>query len=126
MAIVWTDVGQAQAVDVLDPNTRAAVSTTYYGHWGSSATAPAVSQTALVSANAEARAAATVTQPAANKVLYSFTMTATGTRTVQEVGVFDANAAGNMILRGTHGSLTLETGSAVAYALGNTLKDSSE
>ena len=126
MAIVWTDVGQAQGVDLLDPNTRGAVSTSYFGHWGSSATAPAVTQTTLVSANAESRAAATITQPAANKVLYSFTMVATGTRTVQEVGVFDASTNGNMILRGTHGSLTLETGSSVAYALGNTLKDSSE
>lgn len=126
MAIVWTDVGQAQAVDLLDPNTRGAVSSSYYGEWGSSATAPAVTQTALVSANAEARAAVTVTQPAANKVLYSYTMTATGTRTVQETGVFDASSTGNMILRGTHGSLTLESGSSAAYALGNTLKDSSE
>ena len=126
MAIVWSDVGQAQCVDLLDPATRGAVSTTYYGEWGSSATAPAVTQTALVSANAEARSATTNTQPAANKVLYSYTITATGTRTVQETGVFDASTVGNMILRGTHGSLTLESGSSVAYAVGLTLKDSSE
>lgn len=126
MPAVWTDVGQAQAVDLLDPATRSGISATYHIHWGSGVTAPAVTQTALVTALAEARVAATVTQPAANQVQYVGTITATAARTVNEAAVFDASTAGNMIIRGTHSTLNIETGDRVEYTFTNTLKDSSE
>ncbi len=123
---VWTDVGQAQSVDLLDPATRAAVATTNHVGWGSSGTTPLVTDTVLGSANAEARTAATITQPAANQLQWAATITATGARTVQEVGVFDASTNGNMLVHAVHGSLTLASGSAVAYTITLTMKDSSE
>lgn len=126
MPIVWTDVGQQQAADLHDPATRAGVSTTYYGGWGSSATAPAVTDTALGSENAEARDACTISQPAADTVRYLFTIEATGNRTVNEFGVFDASAVGNLIIRGTLSTLNIETGDRVEFTVDLTFKDVSE
>lgn len=125
----WTDAGQAYAIDLLDLNTRAGVAGTYYGAWGSGATTPAVGDTALVSENAEARTsipAGSMSQPAADTVRWVYTIVATGTRTVQETGVFSAAAAGICHVRIVHGSLALESGDQVTYTVNLRLKDTSE
>lgn len=126
MPIVWTNNGQANAVDVLDPATRGAQVSTYYGGWGSGATAPAVAQSALVSENAEARVAATVSQPAADTLRWLWEVTATGNRTVNEFGVFTASSAGVMLIRGTLSTLNIETGDRVEFTIDLTFKDVSE
>lgn len=127
---VWTDVGQAWAIDQLDKNTAvAAASFSYYGNWGSGSTTPAVTDTTLVSENAESRvaiAAGAMSQPASDTVRWTFTQTATGTRTVQEEAIFSASSAGNMYIRVVHGSLSLESGDQVAYTNNLQQKDSSE
>lgn len=126
----WTDVGQAFAVDQLDKNTAvAAASFSYFGAWGSGSTTPAVGDTALVSENAESRtsiAAGAMSQPATDTVRWTYTIVATGTRTVQETGIFSASSAGNMHIRIVHGSLALESGDSVAYTVNLRLKDDSE
>lgn len=126
MAIVFTDAGQAHVVDVLDAATRGAQATTYYGAWGSASTAPAVSQTALGTENAESRVASTQSQPAANTWRNLFEITATGNRTVNEFGVFNAATTGTMLIRGTHSTLNIETGDRVEYTVDLVLKDTSE
>lgn len=122
---IWTDLGQNLTIDLLDPATRAGVTTTYTIAWGSSATAPAVTQTALGTENPEARVSATVTQPAVDTIRYVGTITATGNRTVQEAGVFYA-AGSNMKLRGVHALLNIETGDRVEYTFDLRLKDNLE
>jgi hypothetical protein len=126
MPIVWTNNGQANAVDVLDPATRGAQVTTYYGGWGSGATAPAVTQTALVSENAEARVVTTVSQPAADTLRWLWEVTATGNRVVNEFGVFTAATAGIMLIRGTLSTLNIETGDRVEFTVDLLFKDISE
>lgn len=126
MAIVYTDAGQGHTVDVLDAATRGAQVTTYYGAWGSGVTAPAVTQTALVTENAEARVATTQSQPAANIWRHLFEITATGNRTVNEFGVFTASTVGTMLIRGTHATLNIETGDRVEYTVDLVFKDVSE
>ncbi len=124
----FTDVGQAWAIDQLDDNTATA-SPTYYIGWGSGSTTPAVGDTALVSENAEARTqivAGSQTQPSADTLRWTGAITATGTRTVQEVGVFSASTTGNMYIRIVHGSLALESGDSVTYQINLRLKDDSE
>lgn len=127
---VWTDKGQEFAIDQLDKNTAvAAASFSYFGAWGSSATTPAVTDNALVSENAEARTsipAGSMSQPAADTVRYTYTITATGSRTVQETGVATASTVGNFHNRIVHGSLTLVSGDSVAYTTNLRLKDTSE
>lgn len=125
---VWTNVGQAFAIDQMDDNTATA-SPAYYGAWGSGSTTPAVGDTALVSENAEARTqilAASQSQPASNTIQWVYSITATGTRTVQETGIFSAASSGNMYIRIVHGSLALESGDEVTYTIQLLLKDVSE
>ena len=44
--VIWTDVGQAFAIDQLDDNTASATPV-YYGAWGAGTATPAVGDTAL-------------------------------------------------------------------------------
>lgn len=126
----WTDKGQAFAIDQLDKNTAvAAASFSYFGAWGSGSTTPAVTDNALVSENAEARtsiAAGAMSQPATDTVRWTYTIVATGSRTVQETGVATASSAGDFHTRIVHGSLALESGDSVAYTTNLRLKDTSE
>lgn len=126
----WVDNGQAFAIDQLDKNTAvAAASFSYFGAWGSGSTTPAVGDTALVSENPEARTsipAGSMSQPAADTVRWTYLITATGSRTVQETGIFSASTTGTMYVRIVHGSLSLESGDTVSYTVNLRLKDSSE
>lgn len=113
---IFTDAGQGHVTDRLTANTA---STTYYVAWGSGSTAPAVTQTALVTENAESRATCTtsrVTTQSTNDTMRNVgTITATANRTVNEAGIFTASTAGTMVLRGTHATLNIETGDMVQY-----------
>ncbi len=125
----WTDVGQGYTIDLMDLNTRSGVSALYFGAWGSGATTPAITDTALVTENAEARTAilaANITQPTSDTVRFVYIIVATGTRTVQETGVFSASTAGICHIRIVHGSLALESGDQVTYTVNLRLKDDTE
>lgn len=126
----WTDNGQAFAIDQLDKNTAvAAASFSYFGAWGSGSTTPAVTDNALVSENPEARTsipAGSMSQPAADTVRFVYLIAATGSRTVQETGIFTASTVGNCHARIVHGSLSLESGDQVTYTVNLRLKDVSE
>lgn len=125
---IWTNVGQAFAIDQLDDNTASA-SPTYYGAWGAGSTTPAVGDTALVSENPESRTqilAAAQTQPTADTISWEYVIVATGSRTVQETGIFSAATTGDMYIRIVHGSLALESGDQVTYTVNLTLEDESE
>lgn len=126
IGIVWTNNGQGFAIDALDPATRAALTTTDHIAWGSSATTPVVADSALIAENPEARTTATISQPASDTIRYVGTIVATGARTVQEVGVFSASAAGVCKIRAVHGSLSLETGDSVQYTINLLVKDLTE
>lgn len=121
MAAAFTDAGQSKVVDVLTTDN-----TIRHVGWGSDGTAPAVAQTALIAANPEARTAGTISQPVENTHRVVATIEATGVRTVQEVGLFDAATAGNMMVRGTHTSRSLVSGDQVRYTVDLVFKDSSE
>lgn len=126
-----TDVGQGWIVDQLDKNTAvAAASFSYFGAWGSGSTTPAVGDTALVSENAEARTAIAAgnmsqqtTQSTGDTVRWVYVIVATGTRTVQETGIFSASTVGNMYIRIVHGSLALESGDQVTYTVNLQITD---
>lgn len=122
---IFTNLYQNLTVDLLDPATRAGVTTTYTVAWGSGSTAPAVTDTALVSENPETRVSATVSQPAVDTIRFVGTITATANRTVQEAGVFYATGA-NCALRGTHALLNIETGDRVEYTFDLRIRDANE
>lgn len=116
---IYTDAGQAHTTSRLLANTG---STTYYVAWGSGSTAPAVTQTALITENPESRAGMDATFPTQvttqstnDTARFQGTITATGNRVVNEAGIFTASSAGTMLMRGTHATLNIETGDKVQY-----------
>lgn len=122
MPIIWTDAGQAHAVDCLDPATRGAQTSTYYGSWGSGSTAPAVAQTTLVTEHNESRVAATISQQtvqsAGDTIRYLWEVTANANKTAREFAVFTASSGGSMLVRGTLTSDTpIESGDRVEFTI---------
>jgi hypothetical protein len=91
---------------------------TYLG-WGTGTTAPAVTDTALQTASAEAR-----TNGTASKITTTFTndtlkvvgtITSASGQTISEVGLFDASTAGNMYIHGVFTGVVLSTGDAIQF-----------
>ena len=130
----WTNKGQEFAIDQLDDNFATA-SPTYFGHWGNNATTPAVTDTTLLGPNDEDRTAipaGSQTQPATDTIRFVYTIIATGSRTVQETGIFSTagtgtpKTGGDLYIRIVHGSLALESGDQVTYTVNLRLKDDSE
>lgn len=118
---VFSDAGQAKVVALLLSNA-----TVKHIGWGSSSTAAAVGDTTLVSANPESRTSGTISNPATNTHRVVGTVEATASRTVAEVGLFDASTAGNLCVRATHTSRSLIAGDQIRYTIDCVFKDSSE
>lgn len=89
--------------------------------WGTGTTAPAAGNTALQTPASEARVSGTrsiVTTNVANDTYQVVaTITATGTKTISEAGLFDALTSGNMYLRGTFTGIPLEADDAIAFTI---------
>jgi len=97
--------------------------------WGSSGTAAAATDTALGSTTGatESRTAGTssivTTTNTSDTYQVVGTITATGTPTVQEVGLFDAigtgnpPTGGNFFLHANHGSTVLAVGETITYTI---------
>lgn len=98
MATVLTTVGKAQIVDLIDGTV--AVTADYIG-WGTGAGTAAVGDTDLFTAATEARVSATRSQPSADKIRWVATLTADGTKTITNAGVFDGAGSGSPPSGGT-------------------------
>lgn len=118
MAYVVTNAGRAIVTNLL--SGLGGTVPKYLG-WGSGTSAAAAADTALGSEYGEARTTATVsrvtTSVANDTMRISGTITAGGTRTVTEVGVFDAASSGNMAIRGVHAAVGLSSGEGIAYTI---------
>lgn len=108
------------AISGLVGNTGAQTAFTYLAV-GTGSTAAAISQTALVAEISDsglARAAATVsrvTTTQTNDTLrLVYTWTASGTKTVEECGIFNASSSGVMLGRKVTGSQSLISGNLLA------------
>ena len=98
--------------------------------WGVGATgAAAVTNTALESAAAEARAtgdSSRVTSTVANDTYQVVgTLTAEAVRAIKEAGLFDALADGNMFLRGTFDVINLNTDDSIVFTVKTAFSDGS-
>jgi hypothetical protein len=112
-----TTAGKTATAARLTGNTVLAVS---HLAIGSGTTAPAVGQTALVTETA--RVAVSSGTNAANVATFVATIPAgTGTGTVEEIGLFNANAAGTMYARALTGSIGKPAGLALQFTWTMTL-----
>lgn len=82
-------------------------------HWGTGTTAENVSQTALITPASEARVNGTMSSPSANVFRVVGTLTADGSKTISEAGVFDANSAGTMLIRALFTGIPLLAGDQI-------------
>lgn len=95
--------------------------------WGTSATAEAATQTALVAPATEARVAGTSSQVTTTTTSDTYqvvaTLTSAGAQTIQEVGLFDSVGSGspatggNMYIRAVHGAMTLAASDSITYTI---------
>ncbi len=104
MAAVYTTVGKALMVDILDGTTSVP---TFYIAWGTGSGTAAVGDTTLFTEASEARVVATVTQPATNTLMFTGSLTANANKTITNAGVFDASSGGTLILKSSGFSLMI-------------------
>lgn len=115
MATVFTQVGEELITDYLDGS--ASVPANWYVHWGTGAGAAAKGDTALTTPGSEARVIGTATQPLADQNQWVATLTADGTKTITEAGLFDASTAGNMMIRGDFTGIPLTSGDKIEFTI---------
>lgn len=122
-----TNVGKKHWVDVFVPSTRSGKATVYKGGWGSGNATPALANTILTE-HPETRVTTTctaqTTSTTGDTVRHVWVVTATANRSVEEAGVFDAATAGDMIYRGVHALLNIETNDQVTYTFNDRVADS--
>lgn len=90
--------------------------------WGTSATAAAdVTDTDLEAEGTESRVEGTVTRQTTTVANDTHqvvaTLTADGTKTIKELGIYDAATLGNLYLRATFADIGLNSGDAVAFTI---------
>lgn len=85
--------------------------------WGTGAGTAAKGDTTLFTEASEARVAATVSQPASDKNQWVGTLTANGAKTITNAGLFDAAAAGNLIVKGDFTGIVLATNDKIEFTI---------
>lgn len=109
MADIYTDVGENFTVDQLDAFG------TYYVGWGTGAGTAAKTDTTLFTEASETRVATTDSQPASNTMQWVGTITATGTKTITNAGIFDAVSSGNLIVKSDFTGIALNSGDSIQF-----------
>ena len=109
MADIYTDVGEDFTVDQLDAFG------TYYVHWGTGAGTAAKTDTTLFTAASETRVATTDSQPSSNIMQWLGTITADGTKTITNAGIFDASTSGNLIVKSDFTGVALTSGDKIEF-----------
>ena len=116
MAVHFVDVGKQWVVDKLDDSQA---STMNRIGWGTGGGTTAESDTTLFTEASETRATGTVSQQTTTVTGDTYrvvgTLTATGTKTITNAGLFDAATTGNMLIKGDHAGVPLLTGDSIEY-----------
>lgn len=92
-----------------------------YVAWGTGAGTAAQSDTTLFTEASEARVAGTSTQQTTTQTNDTYqvlgTLTANGTKTITNAGLFDASASGNMALKGDFTGVVLALNDQIAFTM---------
>ncbi len=115
MADVYTQAGEELVVDILDGTVG--VPATWYGHWGTGAGTHDKASTDVFTPGSESRASCTMSQPAADKTRWVFTLTADAGKTITNGGVFSASTGGTLIVAGDHTGIPLSAGDKIEYTV---------
>ena len=112
MADIYTQAGEEVIVDLID-NTVATF--TPFVAWGTGAGTMVKGTTVLFVEASEARVAATLSQPAADKNQMLGTIVADGTKTITNAGIFDASTAGNLVLGSDFGGVAVVINDSIEF-----------
>ncbi len=115
MASVFTDVGENLTTDLWDGTIS--VPTNWYVAQGTGVAGAVKGDTALGTESAESRVVTTDTQPSADQNQHVGTITATGTRAITEVGLFDAATTGNMPVRADFTAINVVSGDKIEFTI---------
>ena len=112
MSVVLTTVGKDWIVDKLDEtlSTNADWIT-----WGSGTGTAAVGDTDIFGAVSEARVQGVMSQPSADVFQCVGTMTADGTKTITNAGLFTASAAGTLVIHGDFTGVDLNANDQIQF-----------
>lgn len=113
MADIFTDVGETLVADYVDGTASAP--TNWHIAWGTGAGTAAKGDTTLFTEASEARVIATESQPAANQNRFVGTITADGTKTITNAGVFDASTVGNMLLKSDFTGIAVNASDTIEF-----------
>ena len=109
MADVFTSVGEAHVVDQID-----AFGAHYVG-WGTGAHTAGKGNTTLTTEASESRVSTTDTQPSADKFQAVATITADGTKTITEAGLFTASTNGVLFLDSSFSGIAVDSGDKIEF-----------
>ena len=94
-----------------------AVPADYYVGWGTGAGTAAKGDTTLFTEASESRVAATMSQPAADTNRAVAEITAAGTKTITNAGLFSASTGGTLIVHGDHAGIGVDAGDKIEYTI---------
>jgi len=118
MATVYCSSGEAAVVDLIDGTSGTHLDATNAKiGWGAGAGTAAKGDTTLFTEASEARVAVVASQPAADKNRWVATLTADAGKTITNAGVFDAAAAGNLIVKGDFTGIVLALGDKIEFTI---------
>ena len=118
MASVYTQAGEEVVVDLIDGVSSAQLDAANAKiAQGTGAGTAGKGDTTLFTEASEARVATTISQPAADQNRWVGTITADGTKTVIEAGLFDAVSAGNLIIHGDFAGIAVVANDKIEFTI---------
>ena len=118
MATIYTQAGEEKVVDLIDGTVATVLSTANAKvGWGTGAGTAAKGDTTLFTEATESRVVPTVSQPTADKNQWVGTLTANGAKTITNAGLFDAAAAGNLIVKGDFTGIVLALNDKIEFTI---------
>lgn len=118
MATVYTQAGEEKVVDLTDGASAVVLSTANAKiGWGTGAGVAAKADTTLFTEASEARVVPTITQPTADKGQWVGTITANGAKTITNAGLFDAAAAGILVVHGDFTGVVLALNDKIEFTI---------
>lgn len=118
MATVYTTAGKAVIPDLIDGTSAVHLDATNAKiAWGTGAGTAAVGDTALFTEATEARVAAVISQPTADKNQWVATITADGAKTITNAGLFNAATGVTLFIHGDFTGIVLALGDKIEFTI---------
>jgi len=112
MADIFTDAGENLVADLIDGTASVP---TWRVAWGTGAGTAAKGDTSLFTEASESRVTTVNTQPVANQNQFVGTITADGTKTITNAGIFDAATSGNLLQKSDFTGIGLVLGDKIEF-----------